>query len=692
MRDMRNCIAIVISAVTLFSVVALSGNARGQSGRRIVSLNENWQFYKGEIGSTTDTATLAWSEVNLPHTWNNIDMQQDTVFYEGDGWYKKNLFLGEENTGKRLFLRFAGVGNVADVYVNGRLVGEHKGGYSAFCFEITDAVRLNARNVIEVKANNKMRPDVIPVNHNLFANYGGIYRPVTLIVTGKINISTLDYGSSGVYIDQGSVSARSADIFVKVKVENKYDTAKAADVAAVVRDEQGNIIQSAVVKSSVVPQGVNSFQIPIQISEPHLWDGKKDPYLYAVDVIVAKDGRVLDSVRQPLGIRSFHMEPGKGFYLNEKPYRLYGVCRHQDRWLYGNALTDSMQRADMEMIRDIGATSVRFAHYQQADIIYSLCDSMGILAWAEIPFVNAWSGKEGPNARQQLVELIKQNYNHPSVYVWGLHNEVYCKYPTDYPARLTYELNDLAKTLDDYRYTVSTSGYGNMKRPMNLMADIQGMNRYYGWYEGKADDIEGWLDGLIKTYPTYNVVLSEYGAGGNVDQHAADAKKPADVINGQFFPEEYQTGLHVRQWAAIEKHPYLVSSYLWNMFDFCVPGSWNRGGVLNRNLKGIVTFDRKIKKDAFYWYKANWSNEPVVHIAGRRMAKRAEARQTIEVFSNLSSLQLSVNGKLQKTPQQGANSRDFNWQIRLRKGENILKATGVMRGKEYSDTIELVFE
>lgn len=678
--------------IIFFSTIASLCMAQGPSGRQIIPLDKGWQFYKGTIDKNTDTAALSWHEVTIPHTWNNIDMQQDSTYYEGDGWYKKNLFLGKGYTGKRLFLRFAGVGNVADVYVNGRFIGEHKGGYSAFCFEITDAIKPDTQNVIEVKANNKMRPDVIPINHNLFANYGGIYRSVEMIATGKINISTLDYASSGVYIDQMNVSSRSADIFVKVKVENKFDTAQAADVAAIVKDANGNIIQSAVVKSSVSPQGVNTFDIPIQISEPHLWNGRKDPYLYAVDVMIEKDGKVLDSVRQPLGIRSFQIEPGKGFYLNDSSYRLYGVCRHQDWWHYGNALTDSMQRVDMEMIQDIGATSVRFAHYQQADIIYSMCDSMGILAWAEIPFVNAWSGKEGPNAKQQLTELIKQNYNHPSIYVWGLHNEVYCKYPTDYPARLTYELADLAKTLDDYRYTVSTSGYGTMQRSMNLMADIQAMNRYYGWYEGKMDDLEGWLDGLKKNYPTFNAVLSEYGAGGNVDQHTTDVQKPKNVISGQFFPEEYETKLHVHQWSIIEKHPYLVSSYLWNMFDFCVPGGWNRGGILNRNLKGIVTFDRKIKKDAFYWYKANWSSDPVIHIAGRRMNTRDKSVQEIEVFSNLSSLKLYVNNKLQPVAKQGQNAKDFLWQVRLKKGQNILKASGIKDGKEVVDEIQLTYE
>lgn len=677
--------------VLLFCTINLPAFA--QKGRQKISLDKHWEFYKGAIGKNTDTAALDWRPVDIPHTWNNIDMQQDTTYYEGDAWYKKSLFIPESDSAKRLFLRFDGVGNVADVYVNRRFIGEHKGGYAAFCFEITDAVHPGKENNIMVKANNKLRPDVIPINHRLFANYGGIYRHVNLIVTNKLNITTLDYASSGVYISQPEVSEDAASISVKVKLENKNAHTKKVNVKAVLKDADGEMVQASAIESSVSPQGITTVELPIPILHPHLWNGREDPYLYSVVVQIEKAGRIIDEVTQPLGIHSYYIEPGKGFFLNGKPYRLYGVCRHQDWWRHGNALTDSMQRVDMKMIRDIGATSVRFAHYQQADIIYSMCDSMGILAWAEIPFVNASSGKEGENAKRQLTELIKQNYNHPSIFIWGLHNEVYTKYAAGYPARLTHQLNDLAKDLDPYRYTVSTNGYGTMNRPMNRMADVQAMNRYYGWYVGKMDGINQWLEGLEKNYPDYNVVLSEYGAGGNADQHTEDVKKPKNVISGQFFPEEYQTKLHVHQWAAIEQHPYLLSSYVWNMFDFCVPGGWNRGGVLDRNLKGLVTFDRQTKKDAFYWYKANWSKEPVLHIAGRRLKKRENKIQRIEVFSNIGVPVLYLNGKKQKQAVKGENDKDWIWpELRLKKGNNVLKVTAGKGRKLISDTITLYLD
>ncbi len=675
----------ILGLSCLFILTVLT--AYGQEGRVVKNLDQDWQFYKGKITKNTDRETLQWERINIPHTWNNIDMQQDSVYYEGDAWYKKTLFIPEKDTNRRLFLKFDGVGNVADVYVNDRFIGEHKGGYAAFTFEITDAVHPGEKNRIKIKVNNEMRPDVIPINHALFANYGGIYRHVHLINTARLNISTLDYASPGVFIDQQNVSDKSADISVSVELENKNISFRNVKIKAILKDEKGREVQASAIDSKVSPQGVTNVQIPIPVMHPHLWNGKKDPYLYSVHVKVLKEGKLVDEVTQPLGIRSFHIEPGKGFYLNGKPYRLYGVARHQDWWKQGNALTDSMQRVDMEMIDDIGATSVRFAHYQQADIIYSECDSMGILAWAEIPFVNASSGKEGSNAKQQLTELIKQNYNHPSIFTWGLHNEVYTKYPTGYPARLTHELNDLAKDLDPYRPTVSTSGYGTMERNMNLMANIQAMNRYFGWYYGKLTDLKSWVEGLEKKYPKFNVVLSEYGAGANIKQHTEEVKKPKNVISGQFFPEEYQTKYHVYYWSVIEQHPYLLSSYVWNMFDFCVPGGWNRGGVMDRNLKGLVTFDRQTKKDAFYWYKSNWSKKPVIHIAGRRLKNRTQRDNRIEVFSNLDHLQLTLNNKKQKTYQQGANECDFVWKVKLRKGKNTLKATGLKDGRTYSDTI-----
>lgn len=687
---------ILFLFITAFSLPVLAQrpltDAGLKGGRKIVTLNKDWQFYKGNIPKGEKPASLSWREVNIPHSWNKIDMQMDTTWYMGNAWYEKSIIIPKSDEGKRLFLRFNAVGNVADVYINGRFIGEHRGGYSAFCYEITDVVHFGKKNVIKVKVNNKTRPDVTPINNRLFANYGGIYRPVHLIITNKLNITLLDYASLGIYISQHNVSGRSADISVKVKLANQYRKAKEVDVKAILEKGNGAFVQASSIKTRVSPQGITVMKIPLYVKHPHLWDGRKDPYLYSVHVEVKRGNKLFDEVTQPLGIRSFHIKPGHGFYLNGKPYRLYGVSVASDWKGHGNALTDSMQRVDMDMVYDIGARSVRLGHYQQEDIVYSLCDSLGILAWTEIPYVNAWSGKEGPNAKQQLTELIKQNYNHPSIFVWGLHNEIYAKHPTDYPVRLTRQLNDLAKRLDPGRLTASVDGYGNVERPMNNMADIQGINRYYGWYVEKMSGLKGWLKGIKKNYPKYNIALTEYGAGANIKNQSEVAKKPHNIISGDFFSEQYQTKLHVHEWADIQKYHNLVASYVWVMFDFFVPG-YHRGGRIDINMKGLVTANRKIEKDAYFWYKANWSKEPVLHITDRRLKVRTKRNQRIEVFSNLSDLKLYVNGRQVFGIKKGVNNKDFVWpSVQLRRGKNVLKVTASKNGKQYSDEIKTIYK
>jgi len=433
----------------------------------------------------------------------------------------------------------------------------------------------------------------------------------------------------------------------------------------------------------------------LRVTDPRLWNGRKDPYLYSVTVSLWRGDTLVDAVTQPLGLRTFQVVPGKGINLNGQPNRLYGVCRHQEWQGGGSALSNTQHRTDLDMIAEIGATSIRFAHYQQAEYVYSTCDTMGFVIWAEVPFVNAASGLEADNAKQQLTELIRQNYNHPSIYVWGLHNEVYNVHgepPTadGYVPVLTRQLNDLAKTEDPGRFTVSTSGYGEMDRPANRNADIQAMNRYYGWYEGRMGDLASWLTGMEQSYPQGKVVLSEYGCEANIAQqseHVADTGNPG----GQFWPETYQTAFHETQWGIISRHPYLVASYVWNMFDFAVPGA-HGGGVLARNLKGLVSYDRKVRKDAFYWYKANWSSAPTLYISGRRDSVKTEALTTIKVFAHMDRVGLYVNGKPLPPAAEGTTSADYVFgHVKLRKGRNEIRAMGVFQGKTYEDQITLFF-
>ncbi|EEC95985.1 glycosyl hydrolase family 2, sugar binding domain protein, partial [Parabacteroides johnsonii DSM 18315] len=535
-------------------------------GRIVESFNSGWVFKKApagkELAVNAPKWESGWTEVEIPHTWNAKDMQvQFDNFYEGPAYYKKHYFFPVEMEGKRVFLRFEGVGAVAEVYVNGSLVATHKGAYSAFSCEIGTVLKPGADNEIIVKADNASRPDVIPVNHVLFGVYGGMYRPVWLIVTDPYNICVTDCASSGVYITQKNVSKKQADVKVKVKLDNGTLQPAPLTLQNTIYDQEGKQVATQSRSFDLAAQGVQSFEADFKIKNPTLWQGRKNPYLYKVVSRLVRDGKVIDEVVQPLGLRKYEIVAGKGFYLNGEKYPMYGVTRHQDWWELGSALKNENHDFDLATIMDIGATTVRFAHYQQSDYLYSRCDSLGLIIWAEIPFVNRVSGQEAENTRSQLRELIRQSFNHPSIYVWGLHNEVY--HPHEYTKELTKSLHDLAKTEDPDRYTVSVNGYGHMEHPVNLNADIQGMNRYFGWYEKKLQDIEPWVEGLEKNYPDQKLMLTEYGADANL-LHQTEYLENSLNWTKPFYPETFQTKTHEYQWSVIAGHPYIVASYLWN--------------------------------------------------------------------------------------------------------------------------------
>lgn len=675
--------------ITIAIAIFLAANSKSNA-REVIPFNKGWQFKKGPFSNEPAVAKSlfegVWETVTLPHTWNAADMQtRKNEFYEGSAYYKKQLTVPNNYADKRVYIRFEGVGQQADLYVNGTLIGRHRGGYSAFAFEIGRALKIGKENEIVVKVDNSANKQVIPVNHSLFGVYGGIYRPVWLIVTDKINIAVTDNASPGVYIKQKDVSSKGAEVEVSVKLENRNLQAKPILLRNEIFDMAGKKIMEAATPLSISPQGRQTIRQTIHIDKPHLWQGRKDPYLYKVVSTIIDGGEAIDSVVQPLGLRTFGFEPGKGFLLNGEPYRLYGVCRHQDWWAKGSALSNAEHKYDLETIYELGATSIRFAHYQQSEYVYAKCDSLGFVIWAEIPFVNQPSTEETDNAKSQLTELIRQNYNHPSIYTWGLHNEVYK--PTDYTYSLTASLHDLAKSEDPDRFTVAVNGYGEMEHPVNLAADIQGINRYFGWYEGKIGDLEPWIEGLEKNYTNHRVILAEYGAEANTDHQQEQVDDVADPF-AQFFPESYQTKFHEVQWGIIEKHPYLMASYVWNTFDFAVP-AWSNGGVPARNMKGLVTFDRKIKKDAFYWYKANWSTEPVVYITQRRCSIRRNKITNVTVYSNVGVPTIWINGRKYTSPSTGNTRVHYIFKnVTLQKGSNIIKASAGRKDANFSDQIE----
>lgn len=684
----------VRSALRNFSLASillacLLGSICKAEAREVTPFNNGWEFKKGPF--PTDAMQTAarwnadWEQVNVPHTWNADDMQKKTnSFYAGVAYYRKHYVFPESLEGKRLFLRFEGVGACAEVYVNGYLVGTHKGAYSAFVCEIGSQVRLGEENEIVVKADNAVRPDVIPVNHALFGVYGGIYRPVWLIVTEPCNIVVNDCASPGVYITQKNVSKQSADVSVRVKLDNATLAPAALELENAIYTREGKLVKVHRQSFELTPQGVQNYVSDFKISHPHLWQGREDPYLYKVVSRLKQDGQVIDEVIQPLGLRKYEAVAGKGFFLNGKKYPMYGVTRHQDWWGMGSALTNREHDFDLEQIMEVGATTVRFAHYQQSDYIYSRCDTLGLIIWAEIPFVNRVTGQEWDNVHQQMRELIRQSFNHPSIYVWGIHNEVY--HPHGYTAALTQSVHDLCKLEDPDRYTVAVNGYGHAEHPVNGNTDIQGMNRYFGWYEKKIQDIKPWIEKMEKEYPWQRLMLTEYGADANIE-HQTELLGDALNWGSDFYPETFQTKTHEYQWGVISQHPYILASYLWNMFDFAVP-QWKRGGVDARNMKGLITFDRKIRKDAFYWYKANWSKEPVLYLTQRRNTERERRETSVTVYSNLGTPRVFLNGRELDGVRKGYTDVHYIFdQVTLAEGRNVLRAVIVSDGKEYTDEI-----
>ena len=663
------------------------------SARDVISFNGGWEFKKGPFGTEAMQVAQKWSgdweKVEIPHTWNAKDMQvKEASFYEGDAYYRKKYMFPESMKGKRIFLRFEGVGSCAEVYINGYLAGTHKGAYSAFACEISGQVKFGQENEIIVKADNTARPDVIPVNHNLFGVYGGIYRPVWLVVTDPCNIVVTDYASPGVYVTQKNVSKQSAEVTVKVKLDNGSLPPVQSELENTIYDAQGKQVKTHRQSFLLTPQGTQAYSSTFKLNNPHLWQGREDPYLYKVVSRLWQDGKVIDEMVQPLGLRNYEIVAGKGFFLNGKKYPMYGVTRHQDWWGLGSALKNEHHDFDLETIMDLGATTVRFAHYQQSDYLYSRCDTLGLIIWAEIPFVNRVSGQEWENAHQQMRELVRQSFNHPSIYIWGTHNEVY--HPHGYTAALTQSLHDLCKTEDPDRYTVSVNGYGHADHPVNQNTDVQGMNRYFGWYEKKIQDIEPWVEKLEKEYPWQKLMLTEYGADANIE-HQTEYLGDALNWGKPFYPETFQTKTHEYQWSVIANHPYIIASYLWNTFDFAVP-MWKRGGVPARNLKGLVTFDRKIKKDSYFWYKANWSKEPVLYLTQRRNVNREKKETTVTVYSNIGTPKVYLNGKELTGIRKGYTDVHYVFdKVTLESGKNILKATVSSGGKEYTDEMEWMY-
>jgi len=676
------CIGIMI----LLQVNIVRAQIRHQS-----SLNDHWKF--SLVAENQDAKEIEWSDISIPHTWNAHDIQSGDQVHYGKAYYQRELILDTSQKDLQHFIRFEGVGQYAQLYVNDKYVGEHLGSYSAFAFDISSFLRPDTINSLLLKVSNELA-DSYPKDNFLFGIFGGIYRNVTMISTHHLHLDLCDEASSGVYIHQEEVDKTHAKLRIVSLLKNETSEKKSLLIKNQLLDNKSEIIAETMESMLLQPGGVAPFTSILQIEHPHLWNGKKDPYLYRVQTQVIYEDQIVDQVSNTIGLRSFSIDTDKGFILNGEPYRLYGVCRHQEWQDLGNALLPEHHKRDMDLIDEIGATSIRLAHYQQAEYIYALADSLGILVWAEIPFVNGYQPGGDANAKQQLSELIKQNFNHASIFVWGLHNEVIKNGIITEAVNLSNELHHLAKDLDPSRYTVSVSNiWWIHDHPIHELADLQGFNQYTGWYGGQPEELGNWITNYHSKKPDIRVSISEYGAGGNISHQTGDMLIPEPPKpTGSFFPETYQTYYHEETYAAIENSSFIWSSYVWNMFDFSVP-EWNRGGIKGRNHKGLITYDRKIKKDAFYWYKANWSEEAVLYLVGRRNHEIHSLQCHFKAYSNVGAPELFINDKSYGEMLPGINSTQYiSKQIDLEPGKYKIQVKASNEKGDFLDEYDLIIK
>ncbi len=678
--SIKYCLYLIGLGIVLANILAAQP-------RRDLLINSDWKFARenrkgAEKPQFNDSK---WDKISLPHTWNARDGQDGgNDYYRGVGWYRKQVNIDSKYKGKAIFLKFEGAGTVAHVFVNGIQVGTHKGNFGAFCFDVTQAMKIGAQNVIAVKVSNAKDTTVAPLRGD-FTIFGGIYRNVHLLILEPLSISPLDFASNGLYIKQTTVDAQRAVLDISTVIRNGSDREKEATVRCTIFDQQGTEVGLMQTKISIPPsaQHVESQQFTLQT--PHLWNGITDPYLYTVNAEVLDGATCTDKITEEVGLRYFTVDPDKGFFLNGQSYPLHGVNRHQDRENKGWAIGIKEHAEDFQIIKEMGSNAIRLAHYQHAQDFYNLCDRGGMIVWAELALVDEINPSKqfADNCKQQLTELIKQNFNHPSIVVWSLYNELMPEPNRELYAQVVRSLDTLARQLDPTRLTTmaSRSKYEG-KEEINTITDLVGYNQYRGWYEGQPEDFTPFIDSIHSRYPNYKLCISEYGAGASPAQHEVPPKKPK--TKEAWHPEEWQTHLHQVTWKAMEQRPYLWGTFVWNMFDFASDGR-SEGDCYGRNDKGLVSYDRKIKKDAFYWYKANWNPEAMIYIASRRYSPRPAGATQAEVFSNCDSLGFYVNS--QKIGMTVSGAKSYQWKdIVLKEGKNVIEAVGYKNGIKIKDS------
>ncbi len=659
--------------------------------RKELGLNSHWFFYKGDI-SFENIESYDWEAISLPHTWNNLDGQDGgNDYYQGKAWYRKKLGkeLIPEGFDKDVFVRFGAASKRAEIYLNGELIGIHEGGFAAFTVSLTDKLRGENDELLVMVDNSRELP-IYPMQAD-FTFFGGLYREASLICfDSKEHLKVDAYGVDGIFV----TAQADGGVTLRTCLQHNFDGASFCLKVYEGNGEAGKLVKE--IDNLPVCENASGFlEGSFTVNEAKLWDGVGSPFLYSLELELKNGDHLCDLITAIFGFRSFRVDVDEGFILNERVYPLHGVCRHQDRENMGWAITGKEHVEDMELIREIGANTVRLAHYQQAPYFYDLCDKNGMVVWAEIPFISVYDTRKeaDENLLLQMSELIMQNCNHPSICFWGIANETGIGGESPEQYRILKELNSLTKKLDPTRLTTMAS-FGGTKpdSPLFHSTDVATYNIYKGWYEGVAEDLGPFCDEMHKELKDVPLGISEYGADAVMMWHS-DCPKVKD------YTEEYQAFVHEEALKAFRERPYLFGTWLWNMFDFAADAR-DEGGCKGRNNKGLVTYDRKTKKQAFYLYKALWSTDPFVYICGRRFTKRWENTIQVKVYSNCRLLQLIVDGKI--FSEKSSDSGIFIFEnVPLSAGKTVLEAKAlytheVMRseektGKDYvaSDTLTI---
>lgn len=618
--------------------------------RSIIDMNKKWAFTK-DTDEIPKEMPKKWYLVNLPHTWNNIDGQDgNNDYYRGKGYYAKKIKKAELPQAEQYFLEILGANSSADVYIDGVQLAHHDGGYSTWRVDITSA--LKEESLLVVQVDNSKNDDIYPQQAD-FTFYGGLYRDVNIIAVPASHFDLEYYGGKGIQVTP-VVKGKDADIIIEAWVTREKAV---QNLVYKIRDREGQIVEQ-----KICP--ITDKKIQMKIKNVHRWHGRKDPYLYLAEVELVENGEVLDRVYTRFGCRTFEIHPEKGFLLNGESYPLRGVSRHQDRWGIGNALLPKHHKEDMDLICEMGANTIRLAHYQHDQYFYDLCDERGMVVWAEIPYISAHLPKGRANTISQMKELIIQNYHHPSIIVWGLSNEITMQDADEEDLLENHKiLNNLCHEMDNTRLTtMAVISTCDIHHPYIQIPDVISYNHYFGWYGGDVSMNGPWLDDFHREFPKIPIGVSEYGCEA-LDWHTSEPQQGD-------YTEEYQAYYHEELIKQLFTRPYLWATHVWNMFDFGADAR-NEGGESGQNHKGLVTFDRKYKKDAFYAYKAWLSHEPFVHICGKRYVNRVEDQTKITVYSNLPEVTLYLNGK--EYQKQVSDEHFFYFTI-PNKGETIITA------------------